>query len=168
MQQIESVTHKDIGVTLPSQLRLSHEHQGWRFESDAKKAVDSLVDHSGGKISKALEMAIGQGEIEIAKGVSDVSNVIEKYVKDDYRAFIFAIHPLHGILLLQCTRKKKKGSHFQAPGGHVDKEDFDDAVSSTSGDCNQGPAILIRACKIGAARELYEETGIDIRSELDR
>jgi hypothetical protein len=158
----------NIGATLPSQLRLSHEHQGWRFEPDAMKAVDLLIDHSGGKVSNALEMAVGQGEIVIAKGELDTSNVLEKYVKDDYRAFVFAIHPLHGILLLRCTRKKKKGSHFQAPGGHIDKEDFDDAVSNTSGGCNQGPAMLIRACKKGAARELYEETGIDLRSELDR
>ena len=28
--------------------------------------------------------------------------------------------------------------------------------------------ILLEACKLGAARELYEETGIDIRRSLDR
>ena len=157
-----------ILLILLTQLKLSHEHQGWRFEADAMKAVDLLVDHSGGKVSKALEMAIGQGEIYDAKGELDIANFVEKYVKDDYRAFIFATHPLYGILLLHCTRKKKKGSHFQAPGGHIDKEDFEDAVSNMQGDSNQGPAILVQACKIGAARELFEETGMDVRSELDR
>jgi hypothetical protein len=132
------------------------------------KAVDLLVDHSGGKVSKALGMAIDQGEIEGAKGELNITNIVEKYIEDDYRAFIFATHPLYGILLLHCTRKKKKGSHFQAPGGHIDKEDFADAVSNTSGDRSQGPDILMQACKFGAARELCEETGIDIRSDLDR
>ena len=28
--------------------------------------------------------------------------------------------------------------------------------------------ILLEACKLGAARELYEETGIDIQSNLER
>ena len=46
---------------------------------------------------------------------------------DDYRAFLFAIHPSHGMLLLYCTRKKKKGPHYQVPGGHVDVEDFEAA-----------------------------------------
>lgn len=46
---------------------------------------------------------------------------------DDYKAFIIPLHPQHGVLLLYCTRKKGKGSHHQLPGGHVDKEDFDDA-----------------------------------------
>jgi 8-oxo-dGTP pyrophosphatase MutT (NUDIX family) len=92
-----------------------------------------------------------------------------EFLKDDYRAFIFAIHPLHGILLLHCTRKKNKGPHYQAPGGHIDKEDFDDAMSAiTPGGSSNDPAILMQACKIGAARELYEETGMDVRSELDR
>ena len=164
-----SVFSIHINVVVPStQLKLSHEHQGWRFEPDAMKAVDMLVDHSGGKVSKALELAIDQGEIEGAKGELDITNIVETYIKDDYRAFIFATHPLYGILLLHCTRKKKKGSHFQAPGGHIDKEDFAVAVSNASGDSSQGPAILMQACKIGAGRELYEETGVDIRSELDR
>ena len=91
-----------------------------------------------------------------------------EFLKDDYRAFIFAMHPLYGILLLRCTRKKNKGPHFQAPGGHIDKEDFERAVSNAQGDSNQGSAILMQACKIGAARELFEETGMDIRSDLDR
>lgn len=47
--------------------------------------------------------------------------------EDDYKAFILPIHPDHGILLLYCTRKKSKGPHHQLPGGHVDKEDFEEA-----------------------------------------
>ena len=110
------------------------------------------------------------GNIAAARPPSSSSGIMTaEFLKDDYRAFIFAIHPLHGILLLHCTRKKNKGPHCQAPGGHIDKEDFDDAVSTTTpADSDNGPAILMRACKIGAARELYEETGMDVRSELNR
>ena len=88
---------------------------------------------------------------------------IEDYINKDYRAFVFAIHSKYGLLLLYCTRKKKKGPHYQCPGGHVDKEDYDDIKQNV-----QGSELLIEACKIGAARELWEETNIDVRSALDR
>lgn len=112
--------------------------------------------------------------------------------EEDYKAFIIPIHPDHGILLLYCTRKKSKGPHHQLPGGHVDKEDFDEAGKSFSllviffsawasvdilisfhlraAKINQigGPNFLLHACKIGAARELFEETGMDLRTSLDR
>ena len=42
------------------------------------------------------------------------------YNEEDYKAFLFVIHKKHGIVLLHCTRKKKKGPHFQCPGGGVD------------------------------------------------
>ena len=45
------------------QLKLSHEHQGFTFEPDASKAVDFLVQHSGGEVSKALRMAIERDDI---------------------------------------------------------------------------------------------------------
>ncbi len=57
-----------LSMTLQPQLRLSHEHQGFVFVPDVTKAVDMLLDHSGGKVSKALEMAIGEGEIEDVNG----------------------------------------------------------------------------------------------------
>ena len=47
-----------------SQLKLSHEHQGFVFQPDTTKAIDMLINHSGGKVSKALRKAIEQGEIE--------------------------------------------------------------------------------------------------------
>jgi len=92
----------------------------------------------------------------------------QDYMKEEYRAFLFATHPTHGMLLLHCSQKKNKPPHFQTPGGHVDKEDFDDAIARTPEYSHEGPALLITACRIGVARELYEETGIDVRSALDR
>ena len=47
-----------------SQIKLSHEHQGFMFQPDATKSVDMLVEHSGGKVSKALQMAIENDEIK--------------------------------------------------------------------------------------------------------
>ena len=99
---------------------------------------------------------------------SVVMSNLEEYVKEDYRAFLFAVHPDHGMLLLHCTRKKKKPPHFQCPGGHVDKEDFEYVVLNTPESNHRGPPLLIHASKIGAARELFEETGIDVRSALNR
>ncbi|EED92206.1 predicted protein [Thalassiosira pseudonana CCMP1335] len=85
---------------------------------------------------------------------------------DDYKAFIFPMHAEHGMLLLYCTRKKKKGPHYQVPGGHVDKEDFE-AAAKLQPDVT-GPSHLLLSCKIGAARELKEETGMDLRDSLER
>lgn len=104
-----------------------------------------------------------------------MSDLNVDYTTEDYRAFLFAQHPIHGLLLLYCSRKKNKSPHFQAPGGHVDKEDFDEALirlqdttASRSVDESSSHPLLTLACKIGAARELYEETGIDLRNDLAR
>jgi hypothetical protein len=50
---------------------------------------------------------------------------IPDYKHIDYRGFVFAVHPKHGLLLLHCTRKPKKGPHYQLPGGHVDDFEFE-------------------------------------------
>jgi 8-oxo-dGTP pyrophosphatase MutT (NUDIX family) len=71
-----------------------------------------------------------------------------------YRAFVFCIHDIYGALLLHCTRKQPmKPPHFQIPGGHVDAVDHDAAAEECS---------LQRAGQVGAARELQEETGIQV------
>ena len=77
----------------------------------------------------------------------------------DYRGFAFCIHPKYGMLLLHCTRKKKKGPHYQVPGGHVDDNEFQ-KYASTSRSWKQQRYYAARA---GCLRELYEETGINIQ-----
>jgi 8-oxo-dGTP pyrophosphatase MutT (NUDIX family) len=99
-------------------------------------------------------------------GVEEIENpvVAVDHKSVDYRAFVFAVHAQHGLLLLHCTRKAKKGPHFQLPGGHVDEPEFLTAAR-TSTDAH---AQLIIAAQMGAARELFEETHIDVRNELYR
>jgi len=63
------------------------------------------------------------------------------------RAFIIARHARYGYLVLKSF-KKRKGLHGQLPGGNIDEIDV-------------GPDAA-------AARELFEETGIDIRQDLRR
>ncbi len=53
-----------------------------------------------------------------------VENTTFNFSKTDYRAFLFVFHEDFGLLLLHCTRKRKKGPHFQIPGGHVDEAEF--------------------------------------------
>ena len=65
-----------FGDILP-QLKLSHEHQGFIFEPDATKSVDLLVEHSGGKVSKALRKAIKQDEIKSAENRLDAMGTAE-------------------------------------------------------------------------------------------
>ena len=85
----------------------------------------------------------------------------------DYRGFAFVVHNQHGMLLLHCTRKAKKGPHFQLPGGHVDEFEFKYAAEKCGPSASLND-VLLEACKMGTARELLEETGMDVRSQLDR
>jgi len=87
------------------------------------------------------------------------------YKNIDYRGFIFLVHETYGLALLHCTRKKKKGPHFQLPGGHIDDFEFEAAAKTCGGDRKKQ---LLEAAKAGAARELWEETGIDVRASLGR
>mmetsp|Transcript_7668 Transcript_7668/g.13444 ORF Transcript_7668/g.13444 Transcript_7668/m.13444 type:complete len:202 (-) Transcript_7668:909-1514(-) len=63
------------------------------------------------------------------------------------KAFVFAQHKRFGLLVLKAF-KARKGLHGQLPGGKVDETDAD--------------------AKAGLARELFEETGIDVRQHLER
>jgi 8-oxo-dGTP pyrophosphatase MutT (NUDIX family) len=72
----------------------------------------------------------------------------------ELRGFVAARHRQHGFLLLQAS-KRKKGIHYQLPGGRVDESEV------TAHGLEEG-------CRVAAARELFEETGIDVRSQLDR
>jgi 8-oxo-dGTP pyrophosphatase MutT (NUDIX family) len=67
-------------------------------------------------------------------------------------------------MLLFCARKKKKVPHHQLAGGHVDEHEFLVAAKSSS-DCH---TQLLLAAQMGAARELFEETGMDLREQLHR
>jgi 8-oxo-dGTP pyrophosphatase MutT (NUDIX family) len=86
------------------------------------------------------------------------------YKSVDYRGFVFVVHKTYGLVLLHCTRKKKKGPHFQLPGGHIDEPEF--LAAAQEG--RDGQTQLHLASRAGAARELYEETGMDVRNHLDR
>lgn len=86
------------------------------------------------------------------------------YKRNDYRSFIFIIHEDHGLLLLHCTRKKSKPPHWQLPGGHTDDFEFEETAKESDDYCTQ----MTAASKRGSARELFEETGLDVRSNVER
>lgn len=76
------------------------------------------------------------------------------------------IHPDHGLMMLECSKQKKgkPSPHFQLPGGHVDDFEFDQQRDPSKNPLEQ----LYGAGKCGCARELFEETGMDLRRTLDR
>ena len=96
-----------------------------------------------------------------------MSSKLPNYKKIDYRGFAFVVHKDHGMILLHCTRKPKKGPHYQLPGGHIDDYEFEYSAEKCGSNASTND-VLLEAAKSGTARELFEETGIDIRGELNR
>ena len=71
--------------------------------------------------------------------------------KTKFRSFIIAYNKHYGYLLLRAY-KKSKGLHHQLPGGHIDK-------------CELHGHSFEEAAKMAAKRELFEETGLNIKDE---
>eukprot|EP00123_Amoebidium_parasiticum_P014557 comp22554_c0_seq1/m.34319 comp22554_c0_seq1/g.34319 ORF comp22554_c0_seq1/g.34319 comp22554_c0_seq1/m.34319 type:complete len:186 (-) comp22554_c0_seq1:131-688(-) len=71
------------------------------------------------------------------------------------RSFVIAHHPAHGYLLLQASKWKKGGVHYQLPGGWVDDKEL------------QAMGVE-QAARVACARELKEETGLDVTGQLHR
>jgi len=111
-----------------------------------------------------LSCAPSAGSTDKPAATSPGAKVGVDYKSVDYRGFVFVVHKSYGLMLLHCTRKKKKGPHFQLPGGHIDEPEFFAAAEQSRDAQNQ----LLLAARAGAARELYEETGMDVRYQLDR
>jgi 8-oxo-dGTP pyrophosphatase MutT (NUDIX family) len=109
------------------------------------------------------------------------------------RAFVLARHSKHGVLLLEGSKARKGGRFFQLPGGHVDARELlaygpeeaprclalplrRDAVRRGGGAGGGGRKAAgaedtdgrRAASRVAAARELYEETGMDFRDRLYR
>lgn len=76
-----------------------------------------------------------------------------------FRSFVIAIHDEYGCLLLKSSKKGSIGV-FQLPGGRLDERDV--ALSELKVNGVPGEESF----KVAAARELYEETGMDFRNQL--
>ena len=108
---------------------------------------------------------------EINSSQSQFDRLKTKLAATNYRSFVFVVHEeTNGMLLLHCTRKVKKGPHYQLPGGHVDMEDLHTVMADISAsNCKvDDRAVFVKVCCVAASRELYEETGIDTRALLHR
>ena len=113
---------------------------------------------------QVFERRARQGQLP----VFDNSNQSVEFQTKDYRAFALLIHQQHGAILLYCTRKAHKGPHYQLPGGHVDLEEFQAVMGSGTAAQRCTPQQLYLSARMGCAREIYEETSIDLRNDIDR
>ncbi|OII72817.1 uncharacterized protein cubi_03687 [Cryptosporidium ubiquitum] len=85
-----------------------------------------------------------------------------------FRSFIIVIHQKYGCLLLKSS-KKSEHDIFQLPGGRLDEKDLIiNQLEMNNDDYNIKTHILPKedSFKVAAARELYEETGMDFRNRL--
>lgn len=134
------------------------------FVLESKRNIiqdDSLQPISDPKIARLYHPL----EISRRHSISFDSRARIDILKNDYRAFCLLIHRKQGGILLHCTRKKRKPPHYQLPGGHVDRGEFNQVTNSLSNLVSQEQ--LYYAARIGCAREVYEETGIDFRKRLE-
>lgn len=96
------------------------------------------------------------------------AKIVEKILEtSDLRGFGVLIHRKHGLVMLQCS-KPKKGKpvpHNQIPGGHVDKFEI---VEQQKKQPSNPWEPLYEAAKRGCVREIWEETGMDLRESLER
>jgi poly(3-hydroxybutyrate) depolymerase len=78
------------------QLKLSKEHEGFVFERNLSKAVDSLVLHSGGKVSAALSKASKNGQIGrlMDEALQDETSKEGEQVKSPYKCNTIIEHRL--------------------------------------------------------------------------
>ena len=135
-----------------------------------KSEIGSTVSSATGSDSSEdrrpdhLSCAPSAGSTDKPAATNPGAKVEVDYKNVDYRGFVFVVHKSYGLILLHCTRKKKKGPHFQLPGGHIDEPEFFAAAEQS----RDGQTQLLLAARAGAARELYEETGMDVRYQLDR
>mmetsp|Transcript_18659 Transcript_18659/g.26443 ORF Transcript_18659/g.26443 Transcript_18659/m.26443 type:complete len:535 (+) Transcript_18659:98-1702(+) len=140
-------------------------------KSQLQKGEAAEYLHRRGASSSATSPDLPQGAEAYFRSVAGDVIVENKnqttypFHNKDYRAFVFVIHNDFGLLLLHCTRKRKKGPHFQIPGGHVDEAEF---IAAARKNLIHPKMHLAYAAKRAAARELFEETGLDFRDQLDR
>lgn len=127
-----------------------------KYKSSRKIPVNSL----GGAVGKDKKELVS-----MEKRNAMITAATNFFVNAYYMVFIFATHPLHGLMLFRCYNKKKSGYSYQIPGGHIDATEFVSAAKN----CDGNPMEQLKsAAKMGAAREFFEGTGIDIRGHLDR
>lgn len=116
------------------------------FRGDSKDELEETLVHSN-----STSVSDTGGE----QGVPSPGVLPRKGVRSGLRAFLLVKHNEHGLLILEACKKRKGGRHYQLPGGHVDTHELE----------HYGDA---EGCRIAAARELYEETGMDFRDRLYR
>lgn len=106
-----------------------------------------MIEHFDDSLSQPL----------LLDGPNDAAYLAAARIAKDMRGFIIARHTDFGFILLRSF-KRKKGEHFQLPGGRVDPEDV---ITAKSLDAEE-------VARVAAAREFFEETGIDLRNNLQR
>eukprot|EP00760_Papus_ankaliazontas_P029665 PhM_4_TR4341/c0_g1_i1/m.33186 len=78
----------------------------------------------------------------------------------EYRAFVVAHTPWGYIVLRSHKSKKGVTNYGQCPGGRLDDHEVPAATDND--------AVTTDAFKRACCRELFEETGIDLRSAISR
>jgi len=128
--------------------------------SSAPASFDALLDFHQKPESLSPYFPIKDNEAE----TKTMQNILET---SDLRGFGVLIHRTHGLVMLECSKPKmgKPIPHFQIPGGHVDKFEIEEQQKLRP-DNPWKP--LYEASKRGCVREIWEETGMDLRESLER
>jgi hypothetical protein len=127
-------------------------------ELNQGRTASGEIDTSSLPKSFTFEMS-SFGSITPVDGVCRVD-----YKSADFRAMVFVVHRTRGMLLLQGSKASSLNSRNNVPGGAISEEEFLDAAKQSG-----SPQVQLQiAARIAAARQLFENTGLDIRQQANR
>jgi hypothetical protein len=127
--------------------------------SSSSSLKAELVNLAPSEFRSILHDAEKHCDLLFLKQHSDQQRTTEQQYQD-YRCFAVVLHETHGMLLLHCTRKsKKKGPHYQVPGGRVHNSDFQRYYEGCSSSWAEHRYLAARE---SCATYLEEQTGLSI------
>jgi hypothetical protein len=101
----------------------------------SRSARDTAPDDSTSNNMSGVRDNTAAVEAATVAASSQRNKVLVDYQNGEYKGFVFVIHQQYGLMLLYCTRKKKKPPHWQLCGGKLDEPEFIKAGKSRKKRC---------------------------------
>ncbi|CAB9497721.1 NUDIX domain [Seminavis robusta] len=126
------------------------------YQMKKREALFWNYGDTGGKEGKEIDV----DDLPLSGSVA----LIRRTFEDRHISYVFAVHKKKGLLLKKLVPGEDGTPRYEVPAGIVAESDYSDAERESG---NMKERLLL-ASRLGAARELFAETGLDVRGCLDR